>query len=77
MTGLYFHKIAKLGVSRTFQMIFRIVELNEGCIAMDWHSKDLVENEGFKEFYPGLNRIGKRKSYSEVKHCKRRERWFA
>ena len=34
-------------------------------------------NEDIKEFYLGLSYVGKRKSYREVKHYKRRKRWLA
>jgi branched-chain amino acid transport system ATP-binding protein len=50
LTTLKPHKIAILGIARTFQNI---------------------------ELYSGLSQLGKRKSYREVKHYKRRKRWLS
>jgi branched-chain amino acid transport system ATP-binding protein len=43
---------------------------------MDGAAKALRENEDVKEFYLGIAE-GKRKSFREVKHYKRRKRWLA
>ena len=40
-------------------------------------SQALRENSDIREFYLGLNEIGSRKSYRDVKHYKRRKRWLA
>jgi branched-chain amino acid transport system ATP-binding protein len=37
----------------------------------------LRENSDIREFYLGLNEIGSRKSYRDVKHYKRRKRWLS
>jgi branched-chain amino acid transport system ATP-binding protein len=37
----------------------------------------LKENEDIKEFYLGLSQVGKRKSFREVKHYRRRKRWLS
>ncbi len=50
--------------------------LENGRIVLDGRSEDLMENEDIKEFYLGLSLKGKRKSYREVKHYKRRKRWL-
>ena len=37
----------------------------------------LRDNSDIKEFYLGLNEVGARKSYRDVKHYKRRKRWLS
>lgn len=49
--------------------------MENGRIVMDGSAAKLIENEDIKEFYLGLSKIGKRKSYRDVKHYKRRKRW--
>jgi branched-chain amino acid transport system ATP-binding protein len=51
--------------------------LENGRIVLDGPSSKLKENEDIKEFYLGLSQVGKRKSYREVKHYKRRKRWLS
>jgi len=48
-----------------------------GRIVLDGPSEKLRDNEDIKEFYLGLSDKGKRKSYRNVKHYKRRKRWLA
>jgi branched-chain amino acid transport system ATP-binding protein len=50
--------------------------LENGRIVMDGDAKALRENEDVKEFYLGIAE-GKRKSFRNVKHYKRRKRWLA
>ncbi len=50
--------------------------LENGRVVMDGDAKSLAENEDVKEFYLGLS-SGKRKSFREVKHYRRRKRWLA
>ncbi len=50
--------------------------LENGRVVMDGDAKSLRENEDVKEFYLGVAE-GKRKSFREVKHYKRRKRWLA
>jgi len=50
--------------------------LENGRVVMDGEAKALAENEDIKEFYLGIAE-GKRKSFREVKHYKRRKRWLA
>ncbi|MBI4329927.1 MAG: ABC transporter ATP-binding protein [Chloroflexi bacterium] len=50
--------------------------MENGRIVLDGPAERLKENEDVKEFYLGLSEIGKRKSYREVKHYKRRKRWL-
>ena len=51
--------------------------MENGKIVMDGTAEKLSENEDIREFYLGLNEVGQRKSYREVKHYKRRKRWLA
>ncbi|MCP4749261.1 MAG: ABC transporter ATP-binding protein [Proteobacteria bacterium] len=51
--------------------------MENGRIVLDGPSEKLQENEDIKEFYLGLSDMGKRKSYREVKHYRRRKRWLA
>ncbi len=50
--------------------------MENGRIVLDGPAEQLRENEDIKEFYLGLNQLGERKSYREVKHYKRRKRWL-
>jgi branched-chain amino acid transport system ATP-binding protein len=50
--------------------------MENGRIVLDGPAAQLIENEDIKEFYLGLNQLGERKSYKEVKHYKRRKRWL-
>jgi branched-chain amino acid transport system ATP-binding protein len=49
--------------------------LENGRVVMDGEAKALAENEDVKEFYLGLAE-GKKKSFRDVKHYKRRKRWL-
>jgi branched-chain amino acid transport system ATP-binding protein len=50
--------------------------MENGRVVLDGPAAQLRENEDIKEFYLGLNQMGERKSYKEVKHYKRRKRWL-
>ena len=50
--------------------------MENGRIVLDGPAAQLRENEDIKEFYLGLNQMGERKSYKDVKHYKRRKRWL-
>jgi branched-chain amino acid transport system ATP-binding protein len=50
--------------------------LENGRVVMDGEAKSLAENEDVKEFYLGTSG-GKRKSFREGKHYRRRKRWLA
>ena len=51
--------------------------MENGRVVLDGPSPKLRENEDIKEFYLGLSQVGKRKSYREVKHYRRRKRWLS
>jgi branched-chain amino acid transport system ATP-binding protein len=50
--------------------------LENGRIVMDGEAKALAENEDVKEFYLGISQ-GRRKSFRDGKHYRRRKRWLA
>ncbi|MBE9524354.1 MAG: ABC transporter ATP-binding protein [Chloroflexi bacterium] len=50
--------------------------MENGRIVLDGSSSQLLENEDIKEFYLGLTQVGKRKSYRDIKHYRRRKRWL-
>ena len=50
--------------------------LENGRVVMDGAAQALRENEDVKEFYLGVAE-GKRKSFRDVKHYKRRKRWLS
>jgi branched-chain amino acid transport system ATP-binding protein len=50
--------------------------LENGRVVMDGDARSLTENEDVKEFYLGISE-GRRKSFREGKHYRRRKRWLA
>ena len=50
--------------------------LENGRVVMDGEASALAANEDVKEFYLGMAE-GKRKSFRDVKHYKRRKCWLA
>jgi branched-chain amino acid transport system ATP-binding protein len=50
--------------------------LENGRVVLDGAAATLAENEDVKEFYLGVAE-GKRKSFRDGKHYKRRKRWLA
>ena len=50
--------------------------MENGRVVLDGPAEKLKDNEDIKEFYLGLDEVGKRKSYREVKHYRRRKRWL-
>ena len=50
--------------------------LENGRVVMDGDAKSLAANEDVKEFYLGIAE-GKRKSFRDGKHYRRRKRWLA
>jgi branched-chain amino acid transport system ATP-binding protein len=50
--------------------------LENGRVVLDGEAKALSENEDVKEFYLGIAE-GKRKSFRDGKHYRRRKRWLA
>ncbi|MDF3072595.1 MAG: transporter ATP-binding protein [Alphaproteobacteria bacterium] len=50
--------------------------MENGRIVLEGDAEKLRQNSDIKEFYLGLNEVGTRKSYRDVKHYKRRKRWL-
>jgi branched-chain amino acid transport system ATP-binding protein len=50
--------------------------MESGRVVMDGDAAELRQNEDVKEFYLGMA-AGKRKSFRDAKHYKRRKRWLA
>jgi len=74
-------KTSILLVEQNAKMALKVSEygyvMENGRIVMDGPSDHLKNNEDIKEFYLGLSDVGKRKSYRQVKHYKRRKRWLS
>jgi len=50
--------------------------MESGKIVLEGASRELRNNPDVKEFYMGMTRSGRRKSFKEVKSYKRRKRWM-
>jgi branched-chain amino acid transport system ATP-binding protein len=51
--------------------------MENGRIVLEGPAETLRQNSDIKEFYLGLNEVGARKSYRDLKHYKRRKRWLS
>ncbi len=51
--------------------------MENGRVVLEGPAADVRSNADVREFYLGLNKAGKRKSYRDVKHYKRRKRWLS
>ncbi|NOY77046.1 MAG: ABC transporter ATP-binding protein [Calditrichaeota bacterium] len=50
--------------------------MENGRVGLDGLTEELRDNPDVREFYLGLSELGKRKSFRDVKHYKRRKRWL-
>jgi branched-chain amino acid transport system ATP-binding protein len=50
--------------------------LENGRIVLEGSRESLLENEDLREFYLGIGASGSRKSFGDIKHYRRRRRWF-
>jgi branched-chain amino acid transport system ATP-binding protein len=50
--------------------------MEAGRIVLEGTAAELAVNPDVKEFYLGLGETGRRRSYRDVKHYKRRKRWL-
>jgi branched-chain amino acid transport system ATP-binding protein len=51
--------------------------MENGRIVLEGPAENLRQNSDIKEFYLGLNEVGARKSYRDLKHYRRRKRWLS
>ena len=74
-------KMAILLAEQNAAMALRVVQygyvMESGRMVLDGEARVLKENEDVKEFYLGLTGVGKRRSYRDVKHYRRRKRWLS
>jgi branched-chain amino acid transport system ATP-binding protein len=73
-------KVTLLLVEQNVKIALSIAEygyiIENGRIMLKGTNKELLGNEDVAEFYLGLSLSGKRRSYHDVKHYKRRKRWL-
>jgi branched-chain amino acid transport system ATP-binding protein len=74
-------KLSVLLVEQNAAMALDVAEhgyvMENGRIVLEGSAASLRENSDIREFYLGLNEVGSRKSYRDVKHYKRRKRWLS
>lgn len=73
-------KVTLLLVEQNVKIALSIAEygyiVENGRIMLKGTNTELLGNEDVAEFYLGLSLSGKRRSYHDVKHYKRRKRWL-
>jgi branched-chain amino acid transport system ATP-binding protein len=74
-------RLAVLLVEQNATMALAVADhgyvMENGRIVLEGGVALLRENSDIREFYLGLNAVGTRKSYRDVKHYKRRKRWLS
>jgi len=74
-------KLSVLLVEQNAAMALEVAEhgyvMESGRIVLEGTAAVLRSNSDIREFYLGLNEVGSRKSYRDVKHYKRRKRWLS
>ncbi len=74
-------RIAVLLVEQNAVLALELAEhgyvIETGRIVLEGSAEELAQNSDVKEFYLGLNEVGSRKSYREVKRYRRRKRWLS
>jgi branched-chain amino acid transport system ATP-binding protein len=75
------HRLTVLLVEQNAALALDIADhgyvMENGRIVLEGPAKALQQNSDIKEFYLGLNEVGARKSYRDLKHYKRRKRWLS
>ena len=74
-------KLSVLLVEQNAVMALEVADhgyvMENGRIVLEGDVAALRANSDIREFYLGLNEVGSRKSYRDVKHYKRRKRWLS
>jgi branched-chain amino acid transport system ATP-binding protein len=74
-------KLSVLLVEQNATMALEVADhgyvMENGRIVLEGDVATLRSNSDIREFYLGLNEVGSRKSYRDVKHYKRRKRWLS
>ncbi len=74
-------KVSVLLVEQNAAMALEVADhgyvMENGRIVLEGSVAALRDNSDIREFYLGLNEVGSRKSYRDVKHYKRRKRWLS
>jgi branched-chain amino acid transport system ATP-binding protein len=74
-------KLSVLLVEQNAVMALEVADhgyvMENGRIVLEGSVDALRANSDIREFYLGLNEVGSRKSYRDVKHYKRRKRWLS
>ena len=74
-------KLAVLLVEQNATMALQVADhgyvMETGRIVLEGSAHTLRSNSDIREFYLGLNELGSRKSYRDVKRYKRRKRWLS
>ena len=74
-------KVSVLLAEQNAAMALRLARhayvIENGRVVLDGDAEAISGNEDVKEFYLGLTAVGRRKSYRDVKHYRRRKRWLS
>jgi len=74
-------KVSVLLAEQNAAMALRLARyayvMENGRVVLDGDAAAISANEDVKEFYLGLTAVGRRKSYRDVKHYRRRKRWLS
>ena len=74
-------KVSVLLAEQNAAMALRLARhayvMENGRVVLDGDAEAISGNEDVKEFYLGLTAVGRRKSYRDVKHYRRRKRWLS
>jgi len=69
--------LSEQNVSAALEISDHAYIVENGRIVLDGSSEKMKSHADVQEFYLGFTESGKRKSYKDVKHYKRRKRWVA
>jgi branched-chain amino acid transport system ATP-binding protein len=68
--------VVEQNARRALAVAHRGYILESGRIVLEGTASELADNPDVKEFYLGVGDTGRRRSYRDVKHYKRRKRWL-